>query len=208
MRGRLFGALLALTSIGCAADVNEVQLGFPNDRVIGLTCTDSRTRAPLVANANVVDGAIRVSVVIDYLGFEGVPGCRVNQLLAWCTEPGCPLQRRDCVPLVLEPPLPDTTEGILLTAVERLRELGPVTDDAPDGVVLVRMVVTNQACDALPDSGRLRCDDLLGCVYSCPVQLDAVRGTVELELDALGGECTESDVQVCAGVGVSPRGCE
>lgn len=206
MRAHLALALVALA--GCAAEVNPVQLGFPDDRVIGLTCTDSRTGEPLITNAAVVGGAVSVSVVVDYLAFDGVPGCRVNQLLSWCTGPGCPIARRDCVPLVLEPPLPTTTDGVLSAAVAELRALGPITDDAPDDVVLVRMVVTNQPCDALPASGRFRCDDLLGCVYSCPVQLDAVRGVVELELDALDGQCTEAEVAVCAGVGATPRGCD
>lgn len=205
---RRVAAALALLCAGCAADVNPVRLIFPPEGPIGLMCVDTASGEPLVAGARVVDGRVEASVVLDYLGFEGVPGCRPTQLLGWCTARGCPIQRRDCVPLSFAPTLPASPEGLFREALEALQAVSPVTDDAPDGVVLVRMVVTNQPCDAVPAAGPLRCADLLGCVYSCPVQLDEVRGDVLLELDAFGGACTEVEVRTCAGVGVTPRGCE
>ncbi|MCB9598105.1 MAG: hypothetical protein H6719_35655 [Sandaracinaceae bacterium] len=200
--------LCALLLVGCAADVNPVRLVFPPDGPLGLACVDSTTREPLIASARRVEGRVETSVVLDYLGFDGVPSCRPVQLLQWCGTRGCPIRRRDCVPLVLEPPLPMTPETLLSESLAQLRAVSPVTDDAPDGVVLIRMVVTNQPCDELEGPGPLRCDDLLGCVYSCPVQLDEVQGDVLLELDALSSTCDETVVQTCAGIGVPSGRCE
>jgi hypothetical protein len=205
------GVLLALWLAGCAADVNEVALILPEDGAVGLTCVDSETGEPLLTRARVTGGTVEVSVVVDYLRFEGVPSCRPTQLLAWCAERGCPAVARDCRTVRLPvpggtPTLPEIQDAVLT----ELARGGPVTSDAPDGVVLVRMVVTNQACDALlPSPGerppRPACDDLLGCLYSCPVQLDEVRGDVLLELDSLTEQCDEVVVGVCAGIGHGGR---
>ena len=53
---------------------------------------------------------------------------------------------------MIEEPIPTGLAGFEQRAFEELRAQDPVTEDAPDGVVLVRMVVSNQACAELGDA--------------------------------------------------------
>lgn len=194
----------ALFAAGC---VNDVRLVLPPGGALGLACVDSTTREPLILGAAQPGGGAAASVVIDYLAFDGVPSCRPTQLVGWCTRLGCPVRQRECVELTVDPPLPMDLPGVQDALVEALRARGPLSADAPDGVVLVRMVLTQQPCAELRDLAQYRCDALLGCVYSCPVQLDEVQGDVLLELDALGTTCDEAVVATCATLGLEPSAC-
>lgn len=198
-------AIVACVLAGCTADVNDVGLVFPPNGAIGFQCVDAATGEPLLESGRVVDGVVTVSVVVDYLRFDGVPSCRATQLLGWCRERGCPAVARDC--RALQIPADEITNDLSAIQdriVAEVRGGGPITEVAPDGVVLVRLVLTNQACDTVgagADPPALACEDLLGCVYSCPVQLDEVEGPVLLELDTLGETCGRVDVSVCARIG-------
>lgn len=203
-RMRLIG--LALLLLGCT-NQNEVRLVLDDRGSLGLQCVDSMTgESLLVERGRIVGGAAEFSVAVDYLAFEGVPSCRPQQLLRWCNELGCPFVTRDCVDVRLDGPIPDALPQLQERVLEELAGLGPVTRNAPDGVVVIRMVISNQTCADVGD-GPHRCDDLLGCVYSCPVQLDEVDGIVLLELDSLGVTCDESIVGVCAGIGFEDSRC-
>lgn len=199
-------ASAAATLWGCVADVNEVRLVLPDDGALGLMCVDDDTGAGLIERAVRADGGAEFSVVLDYLGFDGVPSCRPTQILDWCRERGCPIRRRSCVELSVDGPLPEDPLEAQAAFVEALRNMGPLTRDAPDGIVMVRMVLTTERCADL-ESNQYQCDGLLGCVYSCPVPLDDVRGDVLLELDLLSDRCDETIVRICAGIGNEPDRC-
>jgi len=202
MRALFTASLISIwLCVGCSERVNEVQLFIPESGA-GLACVDSTTGSLLIERAPRVGDGAEMSLVLDYLGLDGVPSCRASQLIEWCNTQGCPVVQRECVRLRFSP-VPESSQ--LRRAIDaELNRVSPLTRDAPDGVVLVRAVTTAQACAELePIGGRfppLHCASLLGCVYSCPVQLDEVRGQVELELDTFG-LCNERDVAVCSGLG-------
>lgn len=196
MRRAALAALLLLG--GCT---NDVQLILPDDGATGLGCVDSSSGRLLAERGLTPGGAFAATIVLDYLAFDGVPSCRPTQLLGWCDARGCPVVRRDCERVGLDAPLPGSAEQIQRALLDQLGARSPVTGDAPDGVVIVRMVMTTQPCAELREVVNYDCDALMGCVYSCPVQLDEVSGPVLLELDALSDRCTENEVGICAGLG-------
>lgn len=199
-------ALALLLLVGCTSQ-NEVQLILPPNGAAGLACVDSSTGNPLLSErAQFVDGAAVFSVAVDYLSFDGVPSCRPTQLLQWCSNLGCPAVARDCLDVRLEPPIENDLPNLQRQVLDALAEQGTVTANAPDGVVVIRMAVSTQSCEEI-GGGPHRCDQLLGCVYSCPVQLDEVEGMVLLELDSLGDVCDETIVGICAGLGFEGESC-
>jgi hypothetical protein len=197
-------AMLLLAA--CTADVNSVTLTLPERGANGLRCVETDETSPALINRTPVlaDGA-HLSVVLDYLRFEGLPSCRPLDLLGWCEDRTCPIVRRNCREIVVPPPFMTEPPMLQATLLDAIAEGGPLTDDAPDGVVVLRVTFTRESCDALAALGspfpKPRCADLIGCVYSCPVQLDEVEGEVLLELDSLGAICNEETVGVCAGIG-------
>jgi hypothetical protein len=72
-----------------------------------------------------------------------------------------------------------------------------VTSDAPDEPVIIRVVATAQHCSDIPLDTKFDITQLVGCVYSCPLQLDFVQGDVLLDLPALTNQCEEA-VVACA----------
>jgi len=194
-------ARLVLAAGLLAGCTNDVQLILPPGGAAGLACVDSSTGRLLAERGARPGGGFAATVVLDYLTFEGVPSCRPTQLLSWCRDRDCPVARRDCAEVSLDPPLPGSAAEIQRALLDQLRAQSPLTSDAPDGVVVVRMVMTSQPCSELAGLVNYDCDDLMGCVYSCPVQLDEVSGPVLLELDALTDTCTEGEVGICAGLG-------
>jgi len=193
---------------GCSADVNVVSLTVPPGGETGLACADTTTtdRASLGERTLIGAGRAAATVVTDFLAVDGVSSGRPAGLLRFCTAHGCPVLLRDCREVTVEISPGLGVEGVQRVLRETLVEAGPVTTDAPDGVVVIRVVLTMQPCaevalvaDAEPPP--FEPDALAGCLYSTPLQLDSVRGDVELELDALGGECTDETVCICANFG-------
>ena len=199
MRRPALAALLLLG--GCT---NDVRLILPDDGATGLSCVDSSTGRVLAERGLTPGGGFAATVVLDYLAFDGVPSCRPTQLLGWCGSRDCPVVHRDCAEVGLDAPLPPSAGAIQQALIDQLRARGPLTGDAPDGVVIARMVLTRQPCAELREIVNYDCDALMGCVYSCPVQLDEVSGDVLLELDALSDGCTQTEVGICAGLGFGP----
>jgi hypothetical protein len=72
-----------------------------------------------------------------------------------------------------------------------------LTRDAPDGVVIVRLVGTTQSCAELAASGTFDPERLVGCAHSCPGDLDEIHGDLLLSLEGVGRDC-EGAVRVCA----------
>lgn len=143
-------------------------------------------------------------VVLDYFGINGgVPGCLPDSLIDHCTAHCCPSypSQRVCIDVTLADA---ATRSDLQLADDLLASLrGRVaTHDAPDGYVLVRVVVTTETCAELEptDAGtppEFDSTKLVGCAFSCPVRLDEVPGSLSLGLPALGDQCGAS-VDSCA----------
>jgi hypothetical protein len=72
-----------------------------------------------------------------------------------------------------------------------------ITEEAPHEPVLVRLVATVQPCPELAATASFDPDELVGCLVSCPVQLDGV-DEVFLGTPTLDSTCTEDLVIACA----------
>lgn len=131
----------------------------------------------------------RASFVFDFVETGGLPSCRAGSIASFCEGGTCRVTLRRCFEV-------DTciAPGDLASTVNAAGEGlhaasgGVILEEAPDGPVLVRMVGSAQSCDEITRDG-LDARALFGCAYSCPAQLDAVEGTVQLDLDAFDDEC-------------------
>jgi hypothetical protein len=121
-----------------------------------------------------------------------------------CTERGCPILQRDCREFTITvTDVSDWEDPVLvqMLAIEALEMGGPITEDAPDGLVVVRAVVTAEPCEVIdpPDrTPRYACDSLVGCLVSSPMALDTASSLV---LDLPGDTCTVTELSLCAGFG-------
>jgi hypothetical protein len=168
-----------------------------------------------------VDGSLTFNIVVDFITLgDGVPACRGEEITRWC-------ETHTCRPVVVEPRYCQSVTinhivpadllmagGLEAFRVRSLPELyaqlrgyGDITENAPDESVIIRVVATNQTCASLttPVGGAYPPFDtaagsptLIGCASSCPVQLDTIKGTVELTLDGENKKC-EPEVRACAG---------
>ncbi len=138
----------------------------------------------------------RAAFVFDFIETPGVPSCRGGALAAFCSAERCTLPVRrcfevdTCVASDLDSTIQSVNDGL------RAATGGVVLADAPASPVLVRMVGTAQSCADVESDGLVR-ESVFGCAYSCPAQLDAVEGSVLLDLDILDDECGAS-VYACA----------
>lgn len=199
-RARSAYLALAIGLTACSVKEREVRLQFAGDSELphGFHCRlDDDPDRRLITRILDNDPPV-ASLLVDFIGLGGVPGCRASQLLAWCSEHDCSPVERRCIDLPL-------AGGDSLA--ERLRESAraleghPVLDDAPDDPVLIRVTGVARSCDDIlalsAASSDVPCEALIGCAYSCPVLLDQVEGDVVVDLDALGDRC-EPEVKVCA----------
>ncbi|HSP78057.1 MAG TPA: hypothetical protein VLQ93_05985, partial [Myxococcaceae bacterium] len=76
-----------------------------------------------------------------------------------------------------------------------------VASEAPEEFIIVRVTATLEPCEALEASDdtvpALREEELVGCAYSCPAELNAIEGDVYLGFDTLTEQCAQG-VRVCA----------
>lgn len=130
-----------------------------------------------------------VGIVFDFIETGGgVPGCRAGSIAAFCESSPCGVTVRRCFDT--EVCLPGDPREVVnvVDAALRTASGGVILSEAPDQPVLVRMIGTAQRCDEVLAEG-LDATATFGCAYSCPAQLDAVEGTVQLDLDAFDDEC-------------------
>jgi hypothetical protein len=188
----------ALCLASCGAEHRDVQLVLWDNHAggHGFTCADE-DGVPLFKRAQ---GQDAISLVTDIIEVGGVPGSSLAQLADYCAEHGCPIVEasRSCFRLAVPGDAKSPQDAFdRITAEMRDRHL-TVSSDAPDGVVVVRMVVTVQPCAEVMDTQRgFERDELLGCVLSAPFTPDAVTGDVTLDLDVLTGD-TRCEHIVCA----------
>jgi hypothetical protein len=110
-------------------------------------------------------GDVDFSMVIDFIELQGLPGCRGEEIVAWCEEHECKpmFGRRWCQPVHLEAlDFRGVTPGDLLNLLAFVRDvINAHTEDiydqlrmgdlfsrnAPDEPVIVRAVATLESCD-------------------------------------------------------------
>lgn len=194
---------LAIALAGCQ-QTHVVTLALdPEDALsTGFACTRDDSSELLVRRGEQSDGSFAFSVVIDMISLDEIPICRGSELTAACTRAGsrCEIAPgRTCRRVTVDQAaFEDAVGGDISTAlamiVDQLDD-APVTLDAPDGPVLVRMVGTTEPCEELgEDFDPCR---LVGCAFSCPTLLDEVDGAIDLSLDTVRRGC-EVEVMACA----------
>lgn len=189
--------MVAAAAAAACADPQPIQITYGTEIPTGFQCTDAD--GELLGLRAVDDGFARLTLVVDFVTLGGVPGCHPGELSQWCADPAhvCEpsLPQRFCHQM--DPiPISSLTEaeaefGRQISALDG----SLITADAPDEPVIVRLVVTAEPCDAI--DGELDLDLLIGCLTSCPVQLDEVNGDVFLGSPTLG-DCRLEDVVACA----------
>lgn len=212
MHRRLLARSLLGFALGCVVACQDahtvtLQLGPTDDTLTaGFACVqDADPTALLAGRAAQPDGGLRFSVVVDVITLGGeLPGCRGEELFAACRDGGCEIVPREdgtrfcrdiTVPAsVVTAAMNDDLEPLLASLRSQL-QAEPVTLDAPDVPVLLRAVATTEPCSAVATAFDLQ--ELVGCAYSCPAQLDEVDGPIALSLDTLTRQC-EREVKACA----------
>lgn len=202
MRRALLVASVGLSS-ACREEVKDVQIvfGAGNMPSEGLVCRD--TDDPLAAQIW-TEGDGSACLVLDLVPTEGSPGCRLSELLAWCSNHECTPDPDRRVRIDLDPYLPDVLPqgpnvGIQLWNKLRNDLSGTVVlPDAPETFAILRATIIGRACEEVGDEPRFSCGDVLGCVYSCPLALGSFEGEVVLDLDTLSQTTCVRDVRVCS----------
>ncbi|WP_224367317.1 hypothetical protein [Hyalangium versicolor] len=207
MREFILEGLLALMLLTGCNEVRQVRLTFgeEGEGLDGFLCREDDGTYLLSRAVPAGGGTVPSSLVIDFVRLGGLPGCRSGQLIRWCADHDCSLipEHRVCIPA----PLPDITDLPRPEAREEIRQAlrnlsgSSVSTEAPEEFIIVRAVATLQTCDVLAASGgalpAMDEEALVGCAYSCPVELNAIEGDVYLGFDTLTEQCAQG-VRVCS----------
>jgi hypothetical protein len=202
----------AVTGLGLllasCIEIRQVELTFGDqgEGLDGFMCRDT-SGTPILTRLQDGSGQMQpAALVLDFIHLGGLPGCRSGQVMSWCVDHPCaPIpEHRACVSAQFSTAGGLTRQELRASVQQTMSSLEGtlVTGDAPDEFVLVRLVGTAQTCEELarrPDGTLPDFDDakLVGCVYSCPVLLDALEGDLFLGFDTLTDIC-EQGVRVCA----------
>jgi len=195
--------LVLLMVLGCERthDVS-IRLG-PDDKSVTTGFQCRRADDTFIGDIALVGDRLKFNVVVDFIDLGGgVPGCRGEELVKTCKQPGaCTIATttRYCAPLDLPVALIGQADQKQLIGLvhDQLVAQGAITTDAPNGPVLVRAVATTESCAAITPGHAFTPDQVIGCAYSCPVVLDEIGGPIGLSLDVLDDHC-EAQVKVCA----------
>jgi hypothetical protein len=206
-------ALFLLSLAACQqAHVVTLQLGPSEDKLsVGFACREDplpgmpNMMTPLLAARGIQpDGSLKFSMIVDVITLGGeLPGCRGEELFSGCKDSGdCEIVPRAdgsrfCVEIEVSQQAVTAAMaddlGPMLGEIRGRLDDEAVTFDAPDEPVMIRAVATVEPC--VPD--ELDFEQLIGCAYSCPAQLDEVDGPIALSLDAINDRC-EFEVKACA----------
>jgi hypothetical protein len=189
-------AATAVALLSACTESRRIEITYGTELPSGFQCTG--TDGELLGERAIEDGIARASLVVDFVRLGGVPGCHPAELSQWCADPA-----RDCEaipelrfchemdPILIVPDEQDNEEfQRQITALDGTL----IAANAPAEPVVIRMVITAEPCDVV---GPFDQDLLIGCLTSCPVQLDALEGEVFLGSPTLG-ECGLDDVVACA----------
>lgn len=197
MSARAAAAAL-LAGVAACSEHRVLDLGFDRSSAFfGFRCRPPG-ESTIFAARGVMDGRFRACVYFDFVSLPGVPLCGPNGIADYCETHACAALSSPVVePLQLDVPAP--TSGINEFVVGLLRELdGTVlTDDGPDGPVMMRAVVVAGLCDATPPFHPYDPARVMGCAVTCPLELDTVDGQIPFGLPSLTDECSTS-VLACA----------
>jgi len=221
---RVLAAALLMACVGlfgqaCGEEVVAVKVRMATSQR-GFACEDA-AGTPLIQR--VVDSGT-ACVVGDFVRWKATPSCRFAELGDACCSDGChTLRARKQIPLDVPALLelcvpeqggafdPDCPASFVLAALRELAWL-----DAPEGLVSLRVTVTNQDCETitedpadaneLGDYPSFPAESLVGCVFSCPADLANQESDLVLDLDVVDTRC-EAVVAACANL-LGPGSCQ
>ncbi|MBL8683486.1 MAG: hypothetical protein JNK05_30230 [Myxococcales bacterium] len=207
-RGSIIAAIFVACALSTCARTRTVALSYgPPSNYSGLDCVEDATnRTPLVSRA-VTNGA--VTFVVDFFDVPANINATGEVLLRACGGGRCtPIARRRSTIEIRGADLglgPNVSGPDVVRAVSRALATTPVTRNAPDGTVILRVVATTQPAselDALDGSGRYASfvpSKLVGCSITPPVDFDSTESPVFLSLPIFGDPCELAQVALCAG---------
>jgi hypothetical protein len=207
MRSRQRAALAcALLCASCREEVREINLVFGANKLRvsdGIAC---QVGSDFLIESVWTDPEPGGCLVLDLVPTQGTRGCRISELSPVCTEQGCtpdpeyrvrlPLKGQAQVPPGMMMQSPKAQAAAISTWLSEQLESQVVLDDAPELLAIVRATIVRSACEDVSDEPRFACSDVVGCVFSCPIDIGTFSGDVVLELDSLS-ECVGA-IRQCA----------
>ncbi len=205
--------LALLLLLAACDDVHHVTLliGTSESELSGgFTCEDPDKAGHLLFERAIgSDGSLSFSMVVDFIDLgDQFPSCLAEDVAAACTTGDCHVSVADaparfCATVSIDRgELAPDPEGAIRA---KLAELAQVTSEAPHHPVIVRAVATMEPCAAITTPGAtdwptLERTSVLGCAYSCPVDLDDLNGTLQLGLNLDIKNASATQCQVAVGV--------
>jgi hypothetical protein len=199
-------AIVLSASLATCARAHTVTLsiGGPS-QYSGFTCLEEGSPSgarPLFARAA---SSERFTVVADFLEVPINVNAGGDVLLRACMNRQCtPMPGRRSTFSIRRDAVTGTTLEELGATFARALAPWQITANAPDSLVILRVVSTTQspesvlAADARGEYLAFDRGALMGCAISPPVQFDSVESTIYLALPVFGGRCTASQVELCA----------
>lgn len=154
----------------------------------------------LIARATDGKGGADLHLWVDYIALGGTPGCRVAELIGWCTTHPCRPIRRSCLPIRIDAADMASPGAVAKAVADAFGAHRTLDTDAPDEPVLVRIlgVAKSGPCTAEDEAlATVPVEPVVGCAYSCPTVLSANRGVVTADLDLFGAKCTDEALVGC-----------
>jgi hypothetical protein len=196
-RGSIIAAIFVACALSTCARTRTVALSYgPPSNYSGLDCVEDATnRTPLVSRA-VTNGA--VTFVVDFFDVPANINATGEVLLRACGGGRCtPIARRRSTIEIRGADLglgPNVSGPDLVRAVSRALATTPVTRNAPDGTVVLRVVEPTQPAYELDVPSKL-----VGCSITPPGDFDSTESPVFLSLPIFGDPCELAQVALCAG---------
>ena len=202
---RLAGVLLLLACVQ-TREV-DVTFGSNGEGLDGFLCKASGdfvlNRLATYADAGPGPTTATASLVTDFVRLGGLPGCRTSQLVDWCSTHQCVALpgTRKCNPIRLPTGLDAGTprEDVRDLVQQQFKSLSGdlISNQAPDEIVLLRVIATAASCEEVLASDAYDKAKLVGCAYSCPTLFSQVGQDVYLGFDTLVGAC-EQGLRTCS----------
>lgn len=192
-----------------------------DERTLKLTFGVSGSMVPPPFNCKIGDNNLPIrgldgkrfhaSILIDFVRTGGLPSCELNEIANWCGSHDCesisddPAHARRCFSYDRTVAVASNDAAVRAMGDAVANATGElISDDAPHEPVIIRAVATAQRCEEFT-SNTTPFDPtrVIGCAYSCPIQLDAFEGDILLDLRTAPQMC-EQNVMACARAGLPP----
>ena len=184
-------ALGCLLLAACTVEHHvTLQLGPTSTSITtGFQCEDAAGTS-LFAKA-ISNGTLSFRLVVDLIDVgDHVPDCLAEEVGAACSDGSCHVSRADAPTRFcgdVEVPVAGTDDLPTAIGAYLAGHFADAIDGVPDHPVIVRAFATTAPCSAIQVADGSDwaapadvADTVLGCAFSCPIDLDDAPGIVEL----------------------------